>query len=95
MSGTGGISFEMEKLMAEMPGDNPMGAIKAERILEINSNHELFKALIKVNEVHPENLSKYAEVLYSQALLIEGFQLEDPIEFANNMTDLLIEASKN
>jgi molecular chaperone HtpG len=95
VSGTGGISFEMEKLMAEMPGDNPMGAIKAERILEINSNHELFKALIKVNEVHPENLSKYAEVLYSQALLIEGFQLEDPIEFANNMTDLLIEASKN
>jgi molecular chaperone HtpG len=95
VSGTGGISFEMEKLMAETPGDNPMGAIKAERILEINSNHELFKALIKVNEVHPENLSKYAEVLYSQALLIEGFQLEDPIEFANNMTDLLIEASKN
>ncbi len=95
VSGTDGISFEMEKLMAEMPGENPMGAVKAERILEINSNHELFKALIKVNEVHPENLKKYAEVLYSQALLIEGFQLEDPIEFANNMTDLLIKASKN
>lgn len=95
VSGTDGISFEMEKLMAEIPGENPMGAIKAERILEINSNHELFKALIKVNETHPENLSKYAEVLYSQALLIEGFQLEDPIEFANNMTELLIKASKN
>ncbi|UUV17734.1 molecular chaperone HtpG [Fusobacteria bacterium ZRK30] len=95
VSGTDGISFEMEKLMAEMPGENPMGTIKAERILEINSNHELFKALIKVNEIHPENLNKYAEVLYSQALLIEGFQLEDPIEFANNMTDLLIKASKN
>ncbi|MCS5421115.1 MULTISPECIES: molecular chaperone HtpG [Psychrilyobacter] len=95
VSGTDGISFEMEKVMAEIPGDNPMGALKAERILEINSNHELFKALIKVNETHPENLSKYAEVLYSQALLIEGFQLEDPIEFANNMTELLIKASKN
>ncbi|MGB6128754.1 MAG: molecular chaperone HtpG [Psychrilyobacter sp.] len=95
VSGTNGVSFEMEKLMAEMPGDNPMGGVKAERILEINSNHELFKALIKVNEIHPENLNKYAEVLYSQALLIEGFQLEDPMEFANNMTDLLIEASKN
>ena len=95
VSGSDGISFEMEKLMADMPGDNPMGALKAERILEINSNHELFKALIKVNELHPENLNKYAKVLYSQALLIEGFQLEDPIEFANDMTELLIEASKN
>ena len=94
VSGTDGISFEMEKLMAEMPGGNPMGSVKAERILEINSNHELFKALKSVHEKHPENLSKYAEVLYSQALLIEGFQLEDPIEFANNMTELLIEASK-
>lgn len=95
VSGTDGISFEMEKLMSEMPGENPMGAIKAERILEINSDHELFKALVKVNETNPENLNKYAEVLYSQALLIEGFQLEDPMEFANNMTDLLIKASKN
>jgi len=95
VSGTNGISFEMEKLMAEIPGETSMGAIKAERILEINSDHKLFKALIKVNETHPENLNKYAEVLYSQALLIEGFQLEDPIEFASNMTDLLIEASKN
>jgi len=95
VSGTDGISFEMEKLMSEMPGENPMGNIKAERILEINSDHELFKALVKVNKKNPENLKKYAEVLYSQALLIEGFQLEDPIEFASNMTDLLIEASKN
>jgi molecular chaperone HtpG len=95
VSGTDGISFEMEKLMAEMPGENPMGAVKAERILEINSNHELFKALKKVSDTHPEKLEKYAKVLYSQALLIEGFKLEDPMEFANDMTELLIEASKN
>jgi molecular chaperone HtpG len=95
VSGADGVSFEMEKLMAEMPGENPMGAVKAERILEINSNHELFKALQKVSDTHPEKLNKYAEVLYSQALLIEGFKLEDPMEFANNMTELLIEASKN
>jgi len=93
-SGSNGISFEMEKLMAEMPGDNPMGPVKAERILEINSNHELFKALKSVYEKSPNNLEKYAKVLYSQALLIEGFKLEDPIEFANDMTALIIEASK-
>jgi molecular chaperone HtpG len=90
-----GVSFEMEKLMAELPGENPMGPVKAERILEINSNHELFKALQKVYESNPDKLGKFAEVLYSQALLIEGFKLEDPIEFANNMTELLIEASKS
>ena len=93
-SGGNGVSFEMEKLMAELPGENPMGTIKAERILEINSNHELFKALVKVNETHPEKLKKYAEVLYSQALLIEGLPLENPIEFANDMTELLIDASQ-
>jgi molecular chaperone HtpG len=95
VSGTNGISFEMEKLMAEMPGDSPMGTAKAERILEINSNHDLFKALVKVSESQPEKLEKYAKVLYTQALLIEGFKLEDPMEFANDMTELLIEASKN
>ena len=93
-SGENGVSFEMEKLMAELPGENPMGTVKAERILEINSNHELFKALVKVNETHPEKLKKYAEVLYSQALLIEGLPLENPIEFANDMTELLIDASQ-
>ncbi len=94
VNGSNGISFEMEKLMAELPGGNPMGPVKADRILEINSNHELFKALVRVYETTPEKLNKYAEVLYSQGLLIEGFKLEDPVEFANNMTDLLIEASK-
>ena len=93
-SGSNGISFEMEKLMAEMPGENPMGPIKADRILEINSNHELFKALKSIYEKSPETLDKYAKVLYSQALLIEGFKLEDPMEFANDMTALIIEASK-
>jgi molecular chaperone HtpG len=80
--------------MAELPGENPMGAVKAERILEINTNHELFKALSKVYESQPEKLKKYAEVLYSQALLIEGFKLDDPVTFANNMTELLIDAAK-
>lgn len=87
-----GISFEMEKAMADMPA-SPMGPVKAERILEINPDHDLFKALQNLDQ-KGEDISLYSDVLYSQALLIEGFKLDDPIDFANKMSDLIIKAAK-
>lgn len=90
-----GISFEMEKVMAEMPGNdaNPMGGMKADRILEINPDHELFSALNKLYEKSPADINDIADLLYSQSLLIEGFKLDDPMEFANKMSNLMIKAS--
>ncbi len=91
VSGENGISFEMEKAFKDMPGGNP--AMKAERILEINPGHDLFKALKSVHEAG-EEVGDYADILYNQALLVEGFALEDPIEFSNKITKLLIKAAR-
>lgn len=87
------LSLEMEKILSNMRGAN--GLIKAERVLEINPNHRLFKALENVYERDKKAITTYAEVLYNQALLIEGFPLEDPVSFANQLNELLIKASES
>ena len=89
-----GISFEMEKVMKEMPGENPFGPVVADRILEINPNHPLFEALKKLHKTSPDEIKEFGELLYSQALLIEGFALEDPVDFSNKMANLMIKTAK-
>lgn len=86
-----GLSMEMEKVLSQMP--NQPGA-KAQRILEINPKHELFQTLETIHRDNPEALAKYGNILYNQALLIEGMPLEDPVEFSNLMVELMIEAKK-
>ena len=86
-----GISFEMEKVMAQ----NPMGSeIKATRILEINPNHKLFEAIENLYNDNDPMLDVYAKLLYDQALLIEGISLKDPVEFSNRMCELMIKNAK-
>ena len=89
-----GVSFEMEKVMKDMPGENPFGPVVADRILEINPNHPLFEALQKLLVSNKDEIKDFAELLYSQALLIEGFPLDDPVEFSNKMANLMIKTSK-
>lgn len=84
-----GISLEMEKVLANMP--NADQNVKAKRILELNSEHPLMDALSKVDT---DKVKDYASLLYDQALLIEGFSLEDPIGFSNKLAQLMIDASK-
>lgn len=86
-----GLSLEMEKVLASNPaGENA----KANKILEINPNHELFKAIENIyNENDEQALTDYAELLLSQALLMEGFPLKDPVKFSNTMCKLMVKAS--
>ncbi len=86
-----GISFEMEKVYSQIPGQS---GIKAGRILEINPEHKLFDALQKLHQKYPLSVNKYADLLYTQALLIEGLPVENPIEFSNKMCELIIETAK-
>ncbi len=86
-----GVSFEMEKVLSSMP--NSQG-VKAERVLEINPNHALFNALEKVYLNDPTSIADYANLLYSQALIMEGFSVKDPVEFSNKMCELMIKAAK-
>ena len=86
-----GISFEMEKVMAQ----NPMGSdIKATRILEINPNHKLFEAIENLYNDNDPMLDTYAKLLFDQALLIEGISLKDPVEFSNRMCELMVKNAK-
>lgn len=82
-----GPSFAMEQVFAE--ANNPM--FKAQRILEINPHHELFSRLQKVHEggKDSEDFKTYCDLLYTQALLIEGILPEDPISFANEVAKLM------
>ena len=84
-----GLSFEMEKVLSQMPEGAP--GMKAKRILELNSDHPLIEALGKIPT---DKVKDYADLLYSQALLIEGFTLEDPVKFSNQLAQLMIDASK-
>lgn len=86
-----GLSMEMEKVLNQLP--NQQGA-KAKRILEINPNHELFTTLEKVYQNNKEKLSKYAKILYNQALLIEGLPLENPVEYNDLMVELIVDSNK-
>ena len=85
------LSLEMEKVLNQMNQGNDM--IKANRILEINPEHELFHALKTVYD-NGSNIDDYARVLYDQALLIAGFNLEDPIAYTKLISELMIKAMK-
>lgn len=86
-----GVSFEMEKVLNAMPDGQD---VKAGRILEINPNHDIFKAMQNVQANHPEKINDYASILFDQALLIEGFSIENPVDFSNKICDLMIQLNK-
>lgn len=88
---TEGLSLEMEKVLSNNPVNKDL---KAQKILEINPDHKLFKAIEDLYNDSSEDLDIYADLLYSQALMIEGFPLEDPIDFSNKMCELMIKAAK-
>ena len=81
-----GISLEMERVLQSQPGAEDLPPMKAERVLELNVNHPVYA---KLAGLEPEQLKDYANLLYNQALLIEGFPVEDPVEFANAICRLM------
>lgn len=86
LSSDGELSIEMEKVLAALP--NSQG-IKAEKVLEINLNHQVFQSLKDAFEKDEEKLSLYTELLYNQALLIEGLPVDDPVAFSNNICKIM------
>ncbi len=87
-----GLSMEMENILKQMPNNNDM--MKAEKILEINAEHPLFKAVQKVYEKDETKIGGYASLLYHQAMLIEGLPIENPQEFNKNLVELMIDSAE-
>ena len=86
LTNQGELSIEMEKILNAMPEAQ---GIKADKVLEINTNHEVFSALREAYENDSDKLALFTNLLYNQALLIEGLPLQDPLEFSNNICKLM------
>ncbi|MFV0497525.1 MAG: molecular chaperone HtpG [Candidatus Fimivivens sp.] len=86
LSAKGAVSIEMEKVLNDMPGDQK---VKAERVLELNGGHPVFDKLVSLWPDDKDKLATYAQLLYDQALLIEGLTVEDPIRFSNAICELM------
>ncbi len=88
LSTEGGLSIEMEKVLASMPGDQA-SQFKASRVLEINAAHPIWTTLQTLYTTDRDKLATYASLLYNQALLIEGLPVDDPVAFSAAMCDLM------
>lgn len=88
LSSEGQVSIEMEKVLNSMP-QNENNQVKAEKILELNASHPIFAKLKELYASDKDKLTDYAKLLYSQALLIEGLSIENPVEFANLVCGLM------
>ncbi|MCG4580879.1 molecular chaperone HtpG [Clostridium cochlearium] len=80
------ISIEMEKVLSMMPNNEN---IKADKILEINTNHDMFNTIKSAFKDDKDKLKMISNLLYNQALLIEGLPIEDPVQFANDVCKLI------
>lgn len=87
VTAAGPISLEMEKLLAMSPeGAN----VKSERVLEINPQHEIFKTLQDAQAAgDTEKIELYTTILYDQALITEGLNVDDPIAYAQAVCKLM------
>ncbi|QZY53705.1 molecular chaperone HtpG [Crassaminicella profunda] len=87
LANEGELTIEMEKVLNAMPNNQN---IKADKVLEINIHHDVFKSLKEAFEKDQEKLNLYTNLLYNQALLIEGLPINDPVEFTNNICKIML-----
>ena len=88
LSSKGGVTLEMEKYFASLPGEDKE-KVKAERVLELNPDHPAFDTLIKAYNQDKEKAKIIAQVLYQSALLIAGMSIENPADFTEKLCSLL------
>ena len=87
LSAEGYVSLEMAKVFSQMPGGNQ--GVKAQLVLEINSEHKVADKLFELFKDDKEKLKSYTKILYNEARLISGLAVENPTEFADMITDLM------
>lgn len=87
LSAEGEVSIEMEKVLQQMPDAQ---SVQADKVLEINTKHDIFQSLIQTHQMDKEKFTLYTNILYNQALLIEGLPIEDPVALTNDMCKVMI-----
>ncbi len=86
LTSEGDLTLEMEKVLNAMPTDNK---VQAKLVMEINPEHPVFQRLTALHGTDDEKLKKYSQLLYHQALLIEGMPVDDPVAFSNLICELM------
>ncbi len=86
LTSEGDLTLEMEKVLNAMPMDNK---VQAKLVMEINPDHPVFERLTALYGTDDEKLKKYSQLLYNQALLIEGMPVADPVAFSNLICELM------
>ena len=87
-----GLSLEMEKTLNEQPGTEEK--VKAKKVLEINPEHELFKAFLAIQD-QDDLVKSFASVLLDEAMLLEGREIANKKEFVRKLNELMIKAFAN
>lgn len=88
LTAKGELSLEMEKMLKNNPGNMPL---HAEKVLELNSEHDIFKKLVSLfEEDNKDKLNSYTDLLYNQSLLLEGLPVENPVEFTKAISELMV-----
>jgi molecular chaperone HtpG len=87
LSAEGEVSIEMEKILKAMPSGQD---VKADKVLEININHDVYRSLKDAYANDKDKLNLYTQLLYNQALLIEGLPIQDPVEFTNDICKIMV-----
>ena len=87
MTVDGDVSIEMEKAINSMPVQEK---VKSQKVLELNPDHPVFEALTGAYSAGDESkLRVYTALLYDQAMLIGGLDIEDPVAFSNHICELM------
>ena len=86
LSAEGAVSIEMEKYFAQMAGEEPKP--KANKVLELNPDHKVFTALKNAYNTDKDKAEKLAKILYTQAILVAGLPVENPVEYCDLVCDL-------
>lgn len=85
----GPVTLEMEKVLNQQAAVNGGETVRADRVLELNADHPIFKKLCALQAEGSDALADYADILYTQSLLIEGLPVDDPSGYANKICALL------
>ncbi|MBP3041421.1 molecular chaperone HtpG [Bacillaceae bacterium Marseille-Q3522] len=87
LASDGEVSIEMEKILQAMPNNQN---VKADKVLEINTNHQVFQSLKDALNNDQDKFARYTNLLYNQALLIEGLPIGDPVAFTNDICEIMV-----
>ena len=87
LTADGEVTIEMEKVLRAMPNNQ---GIQAEKVLEINTTHDVFQSLKAAFDRDKDKLRLYTNLLYNQAMLIEGLPIDDPVDFTNDICKIMV-----